>query len=88
MKTIYFKISLVAVLVTMSLNLTACGSGNMGGDAKMSEGAGAANLNVPVNTNQHTSSDMNITPSDYTNNPETRSIDTIKPKTPAPKTTN
>jgi hypothetical protein len=83
MKITNLKISISAILLIAGVSFVSCGPGNMGGDATKSEGADAINLNAPVNTNQRTSSDMNITPSDYTNSPESRSIDTIKPKTKA-----
>lgn len=81
MKTTYLKMSFGALILTTGLVFTSCGAGNMGGDASKSEGGDATYLNVPVNTNQHTSSDMNITPSDYTNSPENRTVDTLQPKT-------
>jgi len=83
MKTTNLKITLSGILLIAGVAFVSCGPGNMGGDATKSEGADAINLNAPVNTNQRTSSDMNITPSDYTNSQESRSIDTIKPKTEA-----
>ena len=82
MKTTYLKMILGTLILTTGIVFASCGAGNnMGSNGSATTGTDATYLNVPVNTNQRTSSDMNITPSDYTNSPQNRTIDTLQPKT-------